>query len=136
MVGRVVTLCAPGLTAQRVTTRTRALAVDVAVPLTCRKLTVTPGQPDTPTHLRIGRLTRCANRPSEQRVRGCGFHHMELIRGLYRSRTRCRAVSCGFCATRDRRRSCVECGPVPCQNSHMGSVDWPAACISPDMDAP
>jgi len=28
-----------------------------------RVLTVTPGQPDTPAHLRTGRLTRCANRP-------------------------------------------------------------------------
>jgi hypothetical protein len=34
-----------------------------------REPTVIPGQPDTPTHLRIGRLTRCANRPSKQRVR-------------------------------------------------------------------
>ena len=31
-----------------------------------RELTVTPGQPDTPAHLRTGRLTRCANRPSKQ----------------------------------------------------------------------
>ena len=30
-----------------------------------RELTVTPGQPDTPAHLRTGRLTRCANRPSK-----------------------------------------------------------------------
>jgi hypothetical protein len=28
-----------------------------------RELTVTPGQPDTPAHLRTGRPTRCANRP-------------------------------------------------------------------------
>jgi hypothetical protein len=34
-----------------------------------RELTVTPGQPGTPAHLRTGRLTRCANRPSGQRVR-------------------------------------------------------------------
>jgi hypothetical protein len=27
------------------------------------ELAVTPGQPDTPAHLRTGRLTRCANRP-------------------------------------------------------------------------
>ena len=33
-----------------------------------RELTATPGQPDTPAHLRTGRLTRCANRPSKQRV--------------------------------------------------------------------
>jgi hypothetical protein len=33
-----------------------------------RELTVTPGQPDTPADLRTGRLTRCANRPSQQRV--------------------------------------------------------------------
>jgi len=31
-------------------------------------LAVTPGQPGTPAHLRAGRLTRCAYRPSEQRV--------------------------------------------------------------------
>jgi hypothetical protein len=30
--------------------------------------TVAPGQPDTPAHLRMGRLTRCVNRPSKQRV--------------------------------------------------------------------
>jgi hypothetical protein len=34
-----------------------------------RELTVTPGQPDTPAHLWTGRLTRCANRPSKQKVR-------------------------------------------------------------------
>jgi hypothetical protein len=33
-----------------------------------RELTVTPGQPDTAAHLRTGRLTRCANRPSKQEV--------------------------------------------------------------------
>src|SRR5580692_6583406 len=33
-----------------------------------RELTVTPGQPDTPAHLGTGRLTRCAYRPSKQRV--------------------------------------------------------------------
>ena len=33
-----------------------------------RELTVTPGQPDTSVHLHTGRLTRCANRPSKQRV--------------------------------------------------------------------
>jgi hypothetical protein len=30
-----------------------------------RELTVTPGQPDASPHQRIGRLTRCANRPSK-----------------------------------------------------------------------
>jgi hypothetical protein len=30
-----------------------------------------PGQPDTPAHLRAGGLTRCANRPSQQRVSPC-----------------------------------------------------------------
>jgi hypothetical protein len=34
-----------------------------------RELTVTPGEPDTPAHLRMGRLTRFANRPSRQEVR-------------------------------------------------------------------
>jgi hypothetical protein len=33
-----------------------------------REITVTPGQPDTPADLWTGRLTRCANRPSKQRV--------------------------------------------------------------------
>ncbi len=32
------------------------------------EITVTPGQPDTSTYLRTSRLTRCANRPSKQRV--------------------------------------------------------------------
>src|SRR5271169_4310897 len=51
--------------------RTRA---DAACPLRARsagqygELTVTPGQPNRLTHLRTGRLTRCANRPSKQRV--------------------------------------------------------------------
>ena len=48
-----------------------------AVPAACPidrstpELTVTPGQPDTPAHLRTGRPTRCANRPlsSGSRVR-------------------------------------------------------------------
>jgi hypothetical protein len=30
-----------------------------------RELAVTPGQPDTPAHLRTGRLSRCVNRPSK-----------------------------------------------------------------------
>lgn len=30
------------------------------------ELAVTPGQPDTPTHLRARRLTRCAKRPSQR----------------------------------------------------------------------
>ena len=34
------------------------------------ELTVTPGQPNRLTHLRTGRLTRCTNRPSKQRVEG------------------------------------------------------------------
>jgi hypothetical protein len=34
-----------------------------------RGLTVTPGQCATSAHLRTGRLTRCPNRPSKQRVR-------------------------------------------------------------------
>jgi hypothetical protein len=34
-----------------------------------RELTVTPGQPDAPAHLRTGRVIRCANRPSKQEVR-------------------------------------------------------------------
>jgi len=33
-----------------------------------RELTVTRGQPYTRAHLHTGRLTRCANRPSKQRV--------------------------------------------------------------------
>jgi hypothetical protein len=35
-----------------------------------RGLTVTPGQPDIPAHLRTHRLTHCANRPSSRRS-GC-----------------------------------------------------------------
>ena len=35
-----------------------------------RLLTVIPGQPDILAHLRTGRLTRCAHRPSKQRVAG------------------------------------------------------------------
>ena len=51
--------------------RTRA---DAACPLRARsagqygELTVTPGQPNRLTHLRTGRLTRCAYRPSKQEV--------------------------------------------------------------------
>src|SRR6202162_1037338 len=51
--------------------RTRA---DAACPLRARsagqygELTVTPGQPNRLTHLRTGRLTRCAHRPSKQPV--------------------------------------------------------------------
>jgi hypothetical protein len=37
------------------------------------EVTVTPGQPHTAAHLRTGRLTRCANRPSKHRVAG-QFH--------------------------------------------------------------
>ena len=33
-----------------------------------REITVAPGQPYVPAHLRTGRPTRCANRPSKQRV--------------------------------------------------------------------
>jgi hypothetical protein len=61
-----------------------------------RELAVTPGQPGTPAHLRTGRLTRCANRPSEQRVilrrrlgasvagapRGRGSASRRITRGL------------------------------------------------------
>ena len=35
-----------------------------------RELTVTPGQSEIPAHLRTGWLTRCAYRPSKQRVQG------------------------------------------------------------------
>jgi len=38
-----------------------------------QELTVNAGQPDTPAHLRTGRLTRCANRPSKLRV-ACPVH--------------------------------------------------------------
>src|SRR5271169_6148891 len=63
--------------------RTRA---DAACPLRARsagqygELTVTPGQPNRLTHLRTGRLTRCANRPSKQRVAG-QFHETPIRAG-------------------------------------------------------
>ena len=44
---------------------------------------ITPGQPDTLAHLRMGRLTRCADRPSKQRVAG-QFHDAPDAGGRHR----------------------------------------------------